>query len=442
MAGKNRQANLKEKIASLPKDPGVYLFKDIHGRVLYIGKAKDMRSRVSSYFQPAADLRASRGPAIAEMVKQVVDIEFLECESEVEALLHENRLIKDVQPVYNERLTDDKTFPYLEITTWKDFPAVYVTREPDRRSKLFGPFVNVRGLRAAVQQLQRVFKFCTCRLDISEEDLRKKYFRPCLLHAIGQCSAPCAGKIDKASYRGDIQRLIKFLSSKRSVVLRQMRKQMKGASEATDFETAAKLRDQIDALKALDQSGKPDVHLQPEVFFSDPKEGLERLANLLELDAPLRIIEGFDIANIGGEEACGSLVCFIDGVPFKDRYRRFRIKTVEGSDDCAMLREVIGRRYRHVAEGDELLPDLILIDGGLGQLRSALDAFAELKLTPPRVITLAKKEETIFTGHGGKPIKLPRTDPALKLLQYIRDEAHRFAQHYHHILRRKKVLGE
>jgi len=442
MAKKKRQSNLKQHISSLPKSPGVYLFKDKTGRVLYIGKAKDLRARVSSYFQPAADLLASRGPAVADMIKRVTDFDVLECDSEVEALLQENRLIKDIQPPFNERLTDDKSFPYLEITTREEFPAVYITRKPNPRSKLFGPFVNVRSLRAAVQELQRIFKFRTCGLDIRDDDPKRRHFRPCLLHAIKQCAAPCADRIGKDPYRDDIRRLIKFLSSKRSAVFRQMRKQMTEAAKELDFELAAKLRDQLKALEALDLSGKPDVHVQPEVFFSDPRQGLDKLARILNLDTPPRIIEGFDIANIQGVEACGSLVCFIDGLPFKAGYKRFRIKTVQTIDDYAMLKEVVWRRFRRIAEGEELAPDLVLIDGGLGQLHAALDAFGDLNLHPPRVISLAKKEELIFTDQSNKAVKLARTDPGLKLLQCVRDESHRFAQHYHHILRRKKVLEQ
>jgi len=442
MAKRNRQSILKEKIAQLPKGPGVYLFKDIKGTVLYVGKAKNLRWRVASYFHPTADLGASRSPMITGMIEHVVDIDSIECESEVEAMLGENRLIKDIQPPYNERLTDDKTFPYLEITMEKDFPAVYVTRNPSLRSKLFGPFVNVRGLRAAVQELQRIFKFRTCKLELGETDIKGRHFRPCLLYSINQCSAPCAGKIDRSAYREDIKRLTRFLSSKRSTTVRQMRKEMQKASEDLDFETAGKIRDQIKALEALALSGKPDVDVQPEVFFADPTDGLEKLAKILALDNLPRIIEGFDIATIQGSESCGSLVCFIDGVPFKSGYKRFGIKTVTGIDDYAMLSEVITRRYRRIADHEELFPDLILVDGGKGQLHAALDALEALELTGPKVVALAKKEEEIFTHPRGEPIRLQRTDPAIKLLQYVRDEAHRFAQHYHHILRRKKLLGE
>lgn len=434
---------LREKIRHLPKTPGVYLFKDAQGRVLYVGKAKDLRSRVSSYFQDSADLLRTRGPEIARMAAAVVDLDFLDCETEVDALLLENRLIKDIQPPYNERLRDDKSFPYLEITTSDDFPGVYVTRKPRiKGSKLYGPFTSPSALRDAVNALQKVFKFRTCELDIREADEARTHFRPCLLYSIHQCTGPCAALIGKDDYAKDIQRLRKFLSSKRSVVLRQMKKEMDQASAELRFEEAARLRDRIKAIESLSLSGDPDVDLQPEVFYIDPRKGLDRLGQLLELENPPRRIEGIDIANLHGGESCGSLVCFIDGKPFKTGYRRFRIKTVEGIDDYAMIREVITRRYRLAAEGDELYPDLILIDGGLGQLHAAQEAFAQMNVRPPMVISLAKREEEIYTQARNKPFRLARNDEALRILQQVRDEAHRFAQHYHHILRRKRTFEE
>ncbi len=434
---------LLNKIRHLPKTPGVYLFKDAQGRVLYVGKAKDLRSRVSSYFQDSTDLLATRGPEIAHMASMAVDLDFLDCETEVDALLQENRLIKDIQPPYNERLRDDKSFPYLEITTSDDFPGVYVTRKPRLTgSKLFGPFTNAAGLRDAVNALQKVFKFRTCELEIIDGDERRQYFRPCLLYSINRCTAPCAAHISKEEYRKDIERLKKFLASKRSVVLRQLKHEMEEAAKHREYEAAARLRDEIKALESLSLSGDPHADVQPEVFFIDPSEGLAKLGEILDLDRAPRSIEGIDIANLHGEESCGSLVSFIDGKPFKGGYKRFRIKTVEGIDDYAMIREVVLRRYRHAAEGEELYPDVILIDGGLGQLHAALGAFDEMNIRPPMVISLAKREEEIYIQARGKPLRLARNHPALRLLQQVRDEAHRFAQHYHHLLRRKKTFDE
>jgi len=448
-----RIAKLREKIGRLPKTPGVYLMKDARGRVLYVGKARDLRARVASYFQDSADLLNTRGPEIAHMASLVQDIDFLDCETEVDALLSENRLIKDIQPPYNERLKDDKTFPYLEITTSDDFPGVYVTRTPRvRGSKLFGPFTHVAGLRDAVNALQRVFRFRTCALEISVGDDKRWFFRPCLLHAIKQCTAPCADRISPEAYGADIKRLIKLLKSKRSVLLRQMTKEMEQAAQKKRYEDAAVLRDRIKAIESLSLSGSVEQDVQPEVFYIDPQLGLEKLQKLLDLPEPPRIIEGIDIATLHGEDSVGSLVCFIDGKPFKNGYRRYKIKTVEGMDDYSMIREVIARRYKYAAIAEELFPDVILIDGGLGQLHAALEAFEHMHraveteggqaVKPAMVVSLAKREEVIYVQARSKPLKLARNNEALRLLQQIRDEAHRFGQHYHHILRRKRAFEQ
>jgi len=434
---------IREKIAMFPKSPGVYLMKDARQTVLYVGKAKDLRARVSSYFQESADLLNTRGPDIARMVTQVADIDFLDCETEVDALLKEARLIKDIQPPYNAQLKDGKTFPYLEITTGDDFPGVFVTRTPRHKgSKLYGPFASAGGIRDAVNALQKVFKFRTCDLEILEGDDSRRFFRPCLLHAINQCTAPCADLISKEDYKKDIERLKRLLKSKRSTMIRQMTREMEAASGEMRFEEAAILRDRIKAIGALSLSGDVNEDAQVEVFYVDPGKGLDRLADILDLERRPRSIEGIDIANLQGGESVGSLVCFIDGRPFKPGYRRFGIKTVEGQDDYAMIREVISRRYRHAAGGEELYPDVILIDGGLGQLHAALEAFGEMDIRPPMVISLAKRQEEIYVQAKSAPLRLARNNEALRLLQQVRDEAHRFAQHYHHILRRKKTFDE
>jgi len=430
-----RLHRLREKAKCLPFSPGVYLMKDTRGVVIYIGKSRSLRDRVGSYFVPSTDL----GPHKQLLLDYVADFDTLECESEVEALLTENRLIKDTQPRFNARLVDDKSFPYLEITTRDDYPGVFITRQPSPTgTKLYGPFTSVWSLRQAVTTLQRVFRFRTCHLEILEEDPRKRFFRPCLLYAIKQCTAPCADKISKDAYRHDIERLKKFLESKRSDVLKEMMDEMQSAAAALDYEKAATLRDQIKALRSLAQRGKDDGSLQPEVFFQDHQRGLKTLQDLLELPEPIRSIEGIDIAHFQGEATVGSLVCFIDGKPFKNGYRRFKIKTVEGVDDYRSIKEVVSRRYRDAGQNNELYPDVILIDGGLGQLHAAMDAFAEMDVKPPMVISLAKREEEIYTQARKAPIRLSRTNNALKLLQHIRDEAHRFGQNYHHLLIEKK----
>jgi len=439
----NKLDAIRRQIKGLPTGPGLYFMKGPKDKVLYIGKAKNLRSRVSSYFQPSCDLAASRGPKIAEMISKVEAVDFLEAPNEVDATLQEARLVKDIHPPYNTELVDDKTFPYLEITTSDDFPGVYLTRKPRRTgSRLFGPFTGAKDLRAVLVVLQKIFRFRTCKLTISENARGRKFFRPCLLYSIKQCTAPCAGKITKAEYKKIIKDLIKFLRSKRSTILRQLNKQMAEAAESLKYEKAAMLRDRIRLIERLDRRGSPDEDIQPEVFAAEPTAALEELQKILQRSEPVRIIEGIDVANIAGAESVGSLVKFIDGRPFKNGYRRFKIKTVKGIDDYAMIAEVIKRRYKYALAGEELWPDLVLIDGGLGHLRAAEKAFKEMKAPAPKIAAIAKKEEKIFLQGSSMPLKLPRTSPTLKLLQYVRDEAHRFAQHYFHILRKKKMLNK
>src|SRR5271165_5797264 len=413
-----------EKVRSFPTTPGLYLMKDAQGRVIYVGKAKNLRARAGSYFHKTgnADRR------ICDWIGEVADVEFLAADSEVDALLTEARLVKDIQPKYNRDLKDDKTFPYLQITTGEDFPRVNFTRQPlDKGVKLYGPFPRAKSLRGAIQVLQRVFKFRTCSLDIEEDDPRWRWFRPCLLASINQCTAPCNLRIERESYRRDIQRLRLFLDGKKEVVLREMDEEMREASKGLHFEKAARLRDEIKALQNLSLRGDLARHAQPEVFYVDPRKGLKGLKRVLGLDSLPRTIDGVDIAHLGGTETVGSLVTFVDGLPFKPGYRRYRIKTVEGVDDFASIREVITRRIRGLQERDEPFPDILLIDGGKGQLGAALAAFEAFKVNPPTVISLAKREEEIYVPGRSDPIVLRRRSFALRLLQYVRDEAHRFA---------------
>lgn len=435
---------LAQRARGLPDGSGVYLFKDKTGEVLYVGKASSLRSRVGSYFTNSANL----GPRKQPMLDLIDEVEFIESDGEWEALLVEARLIKDIRPRFNVMLKDGKSYPYLAITTRDTFPGLYVTRNPQdpafKRARVFGPFSSSGALREAVQVMQRIFRFRTCHLDIVENASENKFFRPCLLHAIELCSAPCADKIDSKTYGEDITRLLRFLGSQRKQVLGELREAMATASKTQDYERAASLRDQVQAIERLDERGEGGAdEWQPEVtvFATDPGAGLKSLQKTLGEEQPIRCMEAIDIAHLGGDETVGSKVCFIDGRPFKDGYRRYRIKSVR-NDDYAAIQEVVRRRYREAGQGQELYPDVILVDGGLGQLNAAMEAFADMPEQPPLVISLAKKEELIWVQDRPQPIRLGRVNPGLKLCQAIRDEAHRFAQHYHHILRRKKLLGD
>src|SRR5947209_14709333 len=428
-----------EKVKLFPPSPGVYLMKDAQGRVLYVGKAKNLRNRASHYFTKiaAAEERTS------DLVKLICDIDFVACDSDVDALLMEARLIKDVQPRFNVVQKDDKSFPYLQIRTREDFPRVEFTRSPRRRGvKLYGPFTSAKSLRHAMQVLQRIFQFRTCSLDIREDDPRWRWFRPCLLHSIRQCTAPCNFRVTKEDYRKQIRKLRMVLEGKKGRLIAEMEKEMQEASAALLFEKAARLRDDIDALQKLGQRGDAVRDVQPEVFPIDPKKGLLGLRKVLGLEKTPRTIEGIDIAHLGGSETVASLVQFLDGLPFKPGYRRFRIKSVAGVDDFASIREVVSRRFRRLQQEEQTFPDVLLIDGGKGQLNAALDVFHVLAIEPPCLISLAKREEEVYRPGAAEPLRLSRHAAALRLLQYVRDEAHRFAQHYHHILRRKKLQDE
>jgi excinuclease ABC subunit C len=425
-----------EKVKQFPAAPGVYLMKDTQGRVLYVGKAKNLRNRASHYFTKAAleDIRTS------DLVPLIADIDFLQAESEVDALLLEARLVKDIQPRFNVDLKDDKTFPYLQIRVREDFPRVEFTRTPRRKGvKLYGPFTSAKSLRHAIQVLQRLFKFRTCTLDIKADDMRWRWFRPCILHSIHQCTAPCNFRVTKEEYRKQIRALRLVMEGKKAKLIAEMEREMEEASAALRYEKAARLRDEIESLQNLGLRGDVKRDVQPEVFPIDPKKGLHGLRKLLGLSQLPRTIEGVDIAHLGGDDTVASLVNFIDGLPFKPNYRRYRIKSVEGVDDFASIREVVTRRFRRKMREEELFPDILLIDGGKGQLNAALEAFRFLHVDPPCLISLAKREEEIYRPGDVEPLRLGRHSAALRLLQYVRDEAHRFAQHYHHILRRKKL---
>jgi excinuclease ABC subunit C len=425
-----------EKVKNFPATPGVYLMKDAQGVVLYIGKAKNLRNRAGHYFTKAG----AEDKRTADLVKLIADVDFVPADSEVDALLLEARLVKDVRPRFNVDLKDDKTFPYMQIRIREEFPRVEFTRTPRRHGvRLYGPFTSARTLRQAMQVLQRLFQFRTCSLDIRSDDERWRWFRPCLLHSIRQCTAPCNFRVTREEYRKQIRKLRLVMEGKKHRLIAEMEKEMQEASAALLFEKAARLRDDVEALKKLGQRGDADRDVQPEVFPIDPKKGLLGLRKALGLEKTPRTIEGVDVAHLGGSETVASLVHFIDGLPFKPGYRRYRIQSVRGVDDFASIREVVTRRFRRLSRKEETYPDILLIDGGKGQLSAALDAFQLLGLEPPTLISLAKREEEIYRPGNSEPLRLSRHSAALRLLQYVRDEAHRFAQHYHHILRRKKL---
>ncbi|HVJ86075.1 MAG TPA: excinuclease ABC subunit UvrC [Caulifigura sp.] len=429
----------REKVRKFPTSPGVYLMKDDLGRVIYVGKAVNLRSRAGSYFNAAAAV----DHRTRDLVQCIADIDYLPADSEVDALLLEARLIKDVQPRFNQELKDDKTFPYLQITTNEDFPRVEFTRKPQASGvKLYGPFTSAKRLRGAIAVLQRIFKFRTCSLDIVETEERWRWFRPCLLASINQCTAPCNLRVTKEEYAEDIRRLRMFLDGRKQALMDELRDSMQQASKELKFEKAARIRDEIKAIENLNLRGDLREHAQPEAFYIDPKRGMRGLQKIFNLTTLPRRIEGMDIAHLQGGETVASLVQFIDGLPFKHGYKRFRIRTVEGVDDFASMREVVSRHFRRMQQESSSFPDILLIDGGKGQLNAAVESLEALNIRRPLVISLAKQQEEIFVPGEAESIKLTRHSYALRLLQYVRDEAHRFAQSYHHLLRRKATFEE
>jgi len=442
---------LKEKVAKLPESPGVYFFKDAKGVTLYIGKARDLRARVSTYFHESyGDER------LKSMVAQAADVDVLQTPSEVDALLLEARLVKDTQPKYNIKLRDDKTFTMLAITRFDDFPKVWVGRETDDvNAEMYGPFTSATDLREAVKVLQRIFKFATCRIEMRDEDEKRRFFRPCLLYAIHRCTAPCAMKVTKDDYAADVESFKSFLRGDREKLLGSLKARMKEAAKRQEYERAAELRDQVKAIDALAKHALELDFVEGDITPMDPSDGLEELAKVLGLPKAPRVIEGVDIAHLQGAEAVGSLVAFVDGVPFKSGYRRFRVKIAEGGDDYASIHEVVRRRFTRLKDEEQLMPEVLLVDGGPGQLRAAAEAMAASGAAS-LLLSLAKQEEILYRwnplgssavradslGMGGsaQPLRLDKSSAALRLMMYVRDEAHRFAQHYHHVLRRKALM--
>ncbi len=410
---------LKNKIANLPEVPGVYIFKDAQGEIIYIGKAKSLRKRVQTYFNRPLDTKTQ------VMVAKIADIEYKLTPSESQAQLLEASLVKDNQPQYNIDLKDDKSFPLIKISN-DDFPVVSLCRKRkpivNDLALYFGPYTNVKALRQVMKLIRRIFGFRSCR---------KMPKQACLYYRLKLCPAPCVGEITPREYTAIIKNIIMFLTSQYEELIHGLSGEMKKATAQKKFEEAAKIRDQINALSSIRQDRS----------YAAGLDELEDLKNLLKLDKLPERIEAFDISNISGKQACGAMVSFYQGLPDKNNYRRFRIKTVGSVDDYKMLAEVVRRRYLRVLEKNLPLPDLALIDGGRSHLSTAEKEIKKLGLEIP-LASIAKEEENIYIASRTKPIKLKSDTPALNLIRKIRDEAHRFAIKYHHLLRRKKIIGE
>jgi excinuclease ABC subunit C len=407
---------LAAKIKSLPLTSGVYVMKDAGGKIIYIGKAVSLRKRVQSYFRKQPTMSKTD-----QLVLEIHDIETINTQSEAEALILEASLVKQHMPKYNFDLRDDKSYPLIEVTG-EEFPRIQVVRPRVRNStsRYFGPYTDATLIREALTIIRKIFHYRTC------DPFPKK---ECLDYHIGLCEAPCIGKITRKDYLRNIRNVTLILEGKRDELYRNLRTDMETFARDSHFEKAAKIRDQIRAIGAL-YSGSADVNYYKEA------EQLQRAVGLTRM--PERI-EGFDISNIMGNQSVGSMVSFLAGKPDKSNYRRFRIKEVAGIDDFKMIAEVVRRRYSRLKREGAPFPDLIMIDGGKGQLSAACEELKRLDVNIP-IISLAKREEEIFLPGKRSPIILSKESLGLKLLQRVRDEAHRFAKNYHTNLRAKNML--
>ena len=549
--------NLRQKLDALPKKPGVYLYKDKKGQVIYIGKALVLRHRVRSYFQdnPDRDVKTQR------LVSRIADLETIITDSEVEALILEANLVREYKPRYNINLRDDKSFPYIRITH-EPFPRIFPTRHVIRDgSRYFGPFTDVRPMRDLLKTVKKLFLVRSCNLALTPETIADKKHKICLDYHIKKCHGPCEGLISQQEYQQTIDLVAAFIAGRGQRVQDELKTRMHQAASALKFEEAARLRDQLNSLEMFQQRQKvvdagladrdlvafsadeddaccvvfkvregkmigrqhffmnhvegesaatigaafmeqyylnvqdipPEILLPVSldesmlsltqwltqkrgeaVILNVPVRGekahllkmcvknaqlllaelklqkekaadfiagsVQALQNDLQLTRPPMRIECFDISNIQGTDPVASMVCFINGKAARSEYRRFHIRSKETPDDFAMMTEAVGRRYRRLQAENKPMPDLILIDGGKGQLSAAMQALQQIGLTEQPIVALAKRLDEVFKPGLADPQNIRRDSSGLRLLQRSRDEAHRFAVTYHRQLRSKRTL--
>jgi excinuclease ABC subunit C len=431
---------IRKKLAEMSHKPGVYLMKDRFGTVIYVGKARDLRKRVTTYFHPSR--RMGWDLKFNALVEAVHDLDTYIVRSEPEALLLEGKLIKEYQPRYNISFRDDKRFLLIKVNLNDPIPRFMLARlQQDDGARYFGPFAHSSSARHTLTLARRKFNLRGCRpLTPGEED-----YKHCLYGHLKYCTAPCIGNISREDYKQQVSAACDFLAGQTGEMEHELEEQMNKAAAAEDFEKAAQYRDALSDLRRTTQKTKkfPRVPYNLPVAI-DPQGDVAELTRALNLPAnPVRI-EGFDISNISSTFAVASLVAFRDGRPDRSNYRRFRMKTVTGQDDFACMAETVRRRYTRVlaekAENQEAtLPDLIVVDGGKGQLNAAVAELTKLGLEKVPIIGLAKEFEEIYRPGESEPLRLSHDSGALKLLQRVRDESHRFANTYNAQLRLKKI---
>jgi excinuclease ABC subunit C len=425
---------LREKVRALPDAPGVYLMKDRLGRILYVGKAKALRKRVASYFQPGRGRALRHQPKIRTLIELIADFDTIEVKSEPEALLLEGKLIKQWRPKYNTDFTDDKRFLLVRVNLGDELPRFALTRlRTDERSRYFGPFAHSGPLRRTLATLRR-------RFGVLLGDSRPRRLPDGRWRLYEDVRAELYGwpnEVEAGEYRARVAEACDFLDGRSREWLEELRAEMQAHAAKQEFEQAATVRDVVLALErtlARTRKFTRDLtRLRPDA------EALRLLGEALGLPGPPERMECFDISHISGTFVVASMVCFTGGAPDRAQYRRFRIRTFVGNDDFRAMEEVVARRYRRLAEERKPFPDLVVIDGGRGQVAAALKAFVGLDCMPPAVVGLAKRHETVIFPDARAPLNLPLGHPGLNLLQRLRDEAHRFANTYNAELRSRKI---
>lgn len=426
---------VKARLPTLPDKPGVYFMRDRNGKIIYVGKAASLRSRVRNYFQSSTLSKAP--PKLRSLINSIDDFEFIVVRSDADAVITEGRLIKEYRPHYNALMKDDKRFLMLKVNTEDPIPRIQPCRiRKTDGATYIGPYARSDAARIALEFAEKKFGIRSCRARTPDaED-----YKHCHNDVIRFCSAPCIGRISREDYRSRIDDAVAFLRGERRDLIEELQQEMEREAENRNYERAAELRDTVSALWSAIRErslGKRNLEVQ----MDDARAGTEELQQVLGLPRPAAVIECFDNSNLGGSLPVSAMVCAVNGVPRPQRYRHFKVKTVTGADDPATMAEVVGRRYRRLLDEKQPLPDLVLIDGGVTQLKAAREKLAELGLDTLPTAGLAKKFEELYvaTDYATPPIRLPADSRALKVLQRIRDEAHRFSLTFHRSLRAKKI---
>ncbi len=427
---------IKAKLKSLPDKPGCYLMRDRSGKIIYIGKAASLRKRVQSYFRQHTKRTAP--PKIRSLISSIADFDIVVLKSEAEAILTEGKLIKEYRPHYNTLWKDDKRFVMIRADVQHPFPTLAKCRIKKSDGALyFGPYTSGMAAKVAVDFLERRFGIRRCRPRVPDAET----YKHCSNDIIANCSAPCIGKVTPEEYRLRVEEACAFLRGERMEMLKQLRGEMEAAAAEHRFEEAAALRDMLLHLhNAVKERAK--VRKTPKMKQDEARNGVKQLQKQLKLSAEPRVIECFDISNISGTNSVASMVCAVDGVPYPNRYRRFRIKTVKGADDPRSMAEVVRRRYSRLLKEEKSLPGLVMVDGGITQLRAAKAELVELGLENLPIVGLAKRYEELvwdYEDNSGNRV-LPRNSAELTVVTRLRDEAHRFAITYHRDLRRQRIM--